>query len=910
MPDWKKLVRERLAELRLTPGAEAELAEELAQDLEDRYRELCSGGAAEDAAYRNVLAELDNMQPLRESIESRQRLPKREPAPAGDSARGSSLQDFTRDLRYALRTMRKSPLFVVFVLLTLALGIGANTTVFTVINTLILNPLPVRNLSELAAVSGTDARSGAKSGATFPLSHADLKDYQARNGVFSSLAGYTSVRVVTSREHGVAERIFTELVTANYFSTLGLTPAKGRFFLPEEDGIPGAHAVAVMNYGVWQTRYGGDPEIVGKELPINGIVFTVIGVAPAKFIGVNAIFGPDVWIPAAMAERLLPNEMHNALSDRSKALFQAVGRYRPGASEAQAQADLRTLAAALAHDYPAADEGHTVMVGSVRDVLFGNAGQTSTMVFGGMALMAVVGIVLLIACSNVANLLLARSAVRGKEMAVRLAMGASRRRLVRQMLTESVLLGLLSGAIGLFLAYAGLQGLFGMLPSAANFATPKLDTTVFLFALAVSLATGFLFGTIPAIKASRASVAEALKEEARTTGRSRRRVTIGNALLTAQVAFSFLLLVTAALFLRSIGRAYEIDPGFQTAHLATFMTNPGQAGYSAGQSKAFYKEARARAARVPGVESVSWASNLPLWARGVNGLEVEGHEARSRSDKVRAIVNTVDTGYFVTAGVTIEQGREFTSADQEISRPVAIVNQKLAQDYWPGGALGKRIRLPGETVMREVVGVARTGNYSTWGEPPQACVFVPLTQNYSDAMVLFVRSRGNPAGILNPVQREVLAAGPQVLVGDRRTGSQIVDGGLFSAKMGVGLLSTFGLLALGLASIGLYGILAYSVNQRKREIGLRMALGASPSSVLRLVLKEGMTLVGAGMAIGLAASFAAGRLLSRMLFGVSARDPLSIAAAAVTLAAVALLACYLPARWATRVDPLAALHEQ
>jgi predicted permease len=340
------------------------------------------------------------------------------------------------------------------------------------------------------------------------------------------------------------------------------------------------------------------------------------------------------------------------------------------------------------------------------------------------------------------------------------------------------------------------------------------------------------------------------------------------------------------------------------------MTNPGQAGYSAGQSKAFYKEARARAARVPGVESVSWASNLPLWARGVNGLEVEGHEARSRSDKVRAIVNTVDTGYFVTAGVTIEQGREFTSADQEISRPVAIVNQKLAQDYWPGGALGKRIRLPGETVMREVVGVARTGNYSTWGEPPQACVFVPLTQNYSDAMVLFVRSRGNPAGILNPVQREVLAAGPQVLVGDRRTGSQIVDGGLFSAKMGVGLLSTFGLLALGLASIGLYGILAYSVNQRKREIGLRMALGASPSSVLRLVLKEGMTLVGAGMAIGLAASFAAGRLLSRMLYGVSARDPLSIAAAAVTLAAVALLACYLPARWATRVDPLAALHEQ
>ena len=485
---------------------------------------------------------------------------------------------------------------------------------------------------------------------------------------------------------------------------------------------------------------------------------------------------------------------------------------------------------------------------------------------------------------------------------------------MRQLLTESVLLGLLSGAVGMFVGYAGLQLLFGTLPGAANFVTPKLDATVFGFALIISLATGFVFGTIPAIKASRASVAEALKEEARTTGRSRRRVTIANALLVGQVAFSFLLLVTAALFLRSIGRAYEMDPGFQTSHLAVLMTSPGQAGYGKAQTKAFYKEVRERVSRIPGVESVSWSSNLPLWSRSVSGLQMEGQQRRSQADQIRSIVNIADTGYFETAGVAIESGREFTSQDQETSTPVAIVNEKLAQDYWPGGnpgsrALGKRIQLPGEDRMRQIVGVARTGSYSTWGEPPQLCVYVPLDQDYSDAMTLYVRSKGAPEEILLPVQHEVRSAAPQVLAVDIRTGSQIVDGGLFQAKVGVGMLSVFGLLALGLASIGLYGILAYSVNQRKREIGLRMALGASRGSVLGLILKEGMSLVITGVLIGFGVSLVMGRVLSGLLYGVGGSDPLSVVGAAVCLMAIALVACYLPARRASRVDPVVALRE-
>src|SRR5258708_167006 len=910
MPDWKCLVRERIAPLCMKSTAESALAEELAQHLEDHYRELVSGGASEEEASQDAVSELDDMYPLQAELERSQRMAKYDAVPAGDIKPGNFMEDLWRDLRYAVRTMRKSPLFVLFVVLTLALGIGANTTVFTLINTLILNPLPVRNPVELAAVATSEVNSTSKSTAPLPISYADMKDYQARNGVFSSLAGYSSARPVVWQAGAASQGIFSELVTGNYFSTLGLSPAKGRFFLPEEEGGPGAHAVAVMNYATWQTRFGGADDIIGKALRVNNVVFTVIGVAPPKFIGVNAIFGPDLWIPATMAEQLLPSQMQNALSDRNKAIFQGVGRFKPGVTRALAQANMTTIASDLARENPAASAGRTATVRPIRDAIFGSTSNgTTPMLFASAVLLIVVGIVLLIACSNVANLLLARAAARQQEMAVRLAMGASRRRIVRQLLTESVFLGFLSGILGLFIGYAGLKLVMWTLPGTANFVSPKLDATVFVFALIISLATGFIFCTIPAFKASRASVAEALKE-ARTTGRSRRRVTLSNALLVGQVAFSFLLLVTAALFLRSIQRAYEIDPGFQTAHLAVFMTNPGPAGYGRSQTKAFYKDARERVARVRGVESVSWSSNLPLWGRTATGLQVEGLQQRSRADKLTTIVNTVDRGYFETAGVVIDSERDLTNVDQETPPPMAIVNEVLGHDYWLGREpLVKRIQLPGEKQMRQVVGIARTANYSFWAEPPQVCVYVPLEQNYSDSMTLYVRSQGDPKQVLMPVEREVRAAAPQVLVSSMRTGREIVDGGLFQAKMGVVLLSIFGLLALGLASIGFFALLGYSGNQLDRDVAVRIALGASRQSVLGLILKQGMSLVLTGVLIGFAASLLAGRLLSRLLYGVSASHPLSVAGAALMLLAVALVACYLPARWATRVDPLVTLRE-
>jgi predicted permease len=808
--------------------------------------------------------------------------------------------------------MRRTPFFVLFVVFTLALGIGANTTVFTVINTLILNPLPVPDSAGLYSLGLSKNRTTGKNGPLGGISYADFKDYRSRGDAFQSLAAYTSPRLLTWQTGKSSQRVFAEMVTGNYFSTLGLTPVRGRVFLPEEDSVAGAHPVAVLNYGTWQTRFGAVADIVGRTVRLNNMEFSIIGVAPPGFIGINALFGPDLWIPASMSQALLPSEMDGVLTNRAKAMFQGVGRLKPGSTPGAAQANLAVTSAALASEYPDTDKEFSAVLQPIRDALFASASTgTPSIVYATIALLVVAALVLLIACSNVANLLLARAASRQHEISIRLALGASRSRLIRQLLTESVLLALLSGAAGFVVAYGGLRLLFGALPAAANFVAPKLDATVLLFSLFVSVVAGLLFGIIPALKTSHAGVAEALKEEARTVGASRRKITVANVLLISQIAFSFLLLVTAVLFLRSLGSAYRFDPGFQTAHLAVLMTSPGQAGYSRPQSKTFYREAQSRIAHLPGVASLSWASNLPLWARAMNGLRVEGHQERSKSDVLSAIVNTVDLNYFGTAGVAIVNGRNFNSSDRDTSTPVAIVNQMFVRDFWPGGAaIGRRIQIPGEQTMRQIVGVARTANYTTWAEPPQLCVYVPLEQHFSDSMILYVRTKGDPRPLLTPIEQAARNVGPQLFLGDIRSGSQIVDGGLFQAKMGVAMLSVFGFLALVLASIGLYGLMAYSVSRRKREIGLRMALGAARGAVLKLVLRQGMTLVSSGLVIGFAAAVLTGRLLSGMLYGIGGSDPESMAAAALVLLVAAFLACYLPARRASRVDPLVALRDE
>ena len=909
-PEWDKEIRRRLEAAGLPPEDEAEVTEELTQHLHDRYEELRSEGAAHEAAYHVALTELNDSRMLTSELRKARPVMTSAAVPLGATSRSGIFSSIGQDLRYAIRMLRKSPGLTLVIVLTLGLGLGANTAVFTILNTLFLHPLPVKNVSALVAVGTRTISKPEQSDAMEGSSYLNYKDFQSRNQVFSSLAAYTPVMSMSMWNGAGPERLFTEVVSGNYFDTIGLKPAHGRFFLASEDRVPGADPVMVISYGAWQRRFGGAADIVGHTIRVHDVVFTIVGVGPEGFTGLDGIFGPDAWVPTMMAEQVLPAELRNALHERSGNIFRMTGRLKPGVSMQQASANLQTIAAALAQEYPEANQGRTVTLEPLTATLLGSMQRSA--VFGGAVLMAIAGLILLIACSNVGNLLLARVAARRQEIAIRVALGASRGRLIRQLLTESVLLGLFSAVAGLGLGYAALRFLWSLLPAdkVENFLQPRFDWSVFLFTLVAAVLAGMLFGIVPSLRSSSAPVTDVLKEESGNASRGRRRISFSNALLVGQVAFSLVALITAALFLRSIERAYRIDPGFQTQHLAIFLTNIGQAGYTQAHGEQFYREARERVETLPGVASASWASNLPLWGRSSSGLLIEGEGARKKSDVITAVLNTVDLGYFSTMGIPVLQGRVFNDDDRADTTPVAIINQTMASRYWPNqDPLGKRFQLPGEKVYRQVVGVAKNATYQSLGEDPQSSVYIPLKQSYSDAMVLYVRSQGDPAAILNPVQQQIGGIDPQLPVDDVRTGRVLIDQALWGARIGVGLLSAFGLLGLALACVGLYGVIAYSVNQRRRELGVRIALGANRSRVLRLVLGQGMTLVVLGVGLGLVASLGIDRLLTRMLYGVAAADPLSLAGASFVLLIVAAFACYLPAWRASRVNPLVALRQ-
>jgi macrolide transport system ATP-binding/permease protein len=527
-------------------------------------------------------------------------------------------------------------------------------------------------------------------------------------------------------------------------------------------------------------------------------------------------------------------------------------------------------------------------------------------------LLVIVGVVLLIACSNVANLLMARAVSRRQEIAVRLAIGASRGRLLRQLLTESVLLSVFGGIAGLAVGYEGCRFLWSLRPPevARNLVDPKLDGAVFLFALLLSLATGLIVGVVPSLRASKTGLVASLKEETHVAGLAGRSARFQKTLLTGQVALSLVSLIAASLFLRAVQRAYAIDPGFDDQHLAVFMMNPEQVGYDAVRLKDFRRDVADRVARLPGVAAVSWASNMPFWSSPSRDILIQGQEQNRKSETISTVADTVDLDYFKTMRIPLLQGRAFTDADQDGSLPVVIVNENLARRYWPNGnAIGQHLRLTGDTITRQIVGVVKTSNYTTLGETPQPCLYLPIRQNPGSDAILYVRTAGNPSLILEPVQGQIRDTDPKVEVTDIRTGAKIVDQVLWNARMVLGMLGVFGLLALALASVGLYGILAYTVSGRRREIGVRMALGASRASVLRLVLRQGMMLVFIGAGIGLVLALFIGRAFSRMLFGLSPADPLSLAGAAAALILVAMVACFLPAQAASSMDPMRALRE-
>jgi predicted permease len=814
-----------------------------------------------------------------------------------------------QDIRYGIRSWRKAPGFAAIVVIVLALGIAANTIVFSVIETLFFEPFPVRQASELVVVRGSRTGSGSREAAQ--ISYPNVKDLRDRSRAFASLAAYSGPMTLTMLNESAPQRLFGELVTGSYFETLGLTPAKGRFFLPEEDAVPDAAPVLVLTYGAWLHRFNGAPDIIGRSVRINGVTFSVIGVAPDGFKGLDAVFGPDVWIPTMMAPQVLPAQSRDWLENRSALAFQAVGRLKPGVTRQQASSDLTTIAAALEKEYPDANRGRGITVDPLTRAALADSGGISAVAISAVLLM-IPGLILLIACSNVANLLLARAVGRRPEIAVRLALGAGRGRLVRQLLTESVLLAAVSGLAGFGLALLGGRLLWSFRPPefAANLIDLHVNGSVMIFAALVSLTTALIFGIVPAWQSTRTDVVRALNETARSIGRARGGITVGKVLLAGQVALSLVSLITAGLLVRSLQHAYAVDPGFETRRLGIALISPGQVGYSRVRTEAFYRDVRARLAATPGIVDASWATHLPLFGHPSRSIVIPGREERDRTSPLMTVVNAIDLHYFATTGIPLTEGRDFADSDREGTASVAIVNETLAVRAWPGlDPMGREFRLNGDSTVWRIVGVSKTANYGSLGEAPQPCVYLPLRQAFSDAAVLYVRTEGDPEQILSTVQRQIRGLDSRIDVGDVRTIQKVIGQALFGATAGVGLLGTFGLIALALATFGLYGAMSHNLRQRRREVGLRMALGARRRTVVGLMLREEVSVVGAGMAIGIAASFAVGAGLSRIIYGVTAADPLGLLAASAVLAIAATTACALPAYRASGRDPQTALRE-
>jgi predicted permease len=647
-------------------------------------------------------------------------------------------------------------------------------------------------------------------------------------------------------------------------------------------------------------------------IQMNGTGFSVIGVAPEGFKGVNAIGGPELWVPSMMHREVLPAQLSGYFDDRRALMFQVAGRLQPGTRVEQASVAAATVGARLAQTYPGPNKDRTfTAVPLTEATIF--PGIRQVLVQGGIVLMAVVGLVLLIACSNVASLLLAKASARRKEISIRLSLGAGRLTLVRQLLVESVLLALLGGAAGLVVAFWGRDFIWAFRPPFLQQAMLdlSLDAPVLAFTGLVALATGVLFGLAPALQASRPDVVEVLKEEGRGNGASG-RATLRNGLVVAQVALSVVALIAAGLFLRSLGSAQGTDPGFEAERLAVISVNPGQQGYEDGRAEQLYRQILERSGSLPGVLGAALAANLPLVGGFARTVFLEGEPGPDEGGKgVMVNTNVVSPGYFEVMGIGSLGGRDFDDRDRPGAVPVVIVNAKMAEQLWPGQeAVGKRFTFYGEEHPVEVAGVVSNSNYVTIGEAPQPAAFLPLWQNPADTMTLHLRSAGEPGPALLAARREIRRLDPELPLTNAWTVGEVIDQSLWAPKLGVALLAVLGALALSLAAVGLYGVMSFWVSQRNREIGIRMALGAHAPSVLRMVLGQGMLLVGLGLAVGGFASWLLSSSLRALLFGISPSDPVTFGAVILLLLGVALAACAVPALRAVRIDPLRALRVQ
>jgi len=819
-----------------------------------------------------------------------------------------------QDLKYGLRMLAKNPGFTVLAVLTLALGIGVNTAIFTIVNAVLLNPLPVTDAAHLVQLDTIDKKTmialgnATRLGVSFP----NYDDYQRQADVFSGLAAFQGTGLTLSG--GEKPKLFEgALVTANYFDVLGVRAVMGRTFRPDEDKHPGGDSVAVISYGIWTREFGAAPDVIGRQMILNGNDYTVIGVTPPQFKGTFLFANNDqIWIPVSMHTQVLAGFIEANFQNRRFLDFLCFGRLKPGVTIGQAQSAVETIAARLAAQYPKENAGRSAALAPLANAAVDiNQHQQLVRVAGMM--MGIVGLVLLIACVNLANLLLAQTARREKEMCLRAALGAGSMRLMRQSLTESFLISMLGGGVGLLIGKWGRMVLWSSRPAFLQQSdlALSLDGRVLAFTLGVTVLTAILFGLVPAWKVARPNLIETLNTGGRSGSMAWGRSRLRHALVITEMALALVTLVGAGLFLRSLNYAEGLNPGFEAKKLFLVGFDLGSQHYDQDRGEQFYRNAVERAMSISGVQSAAVASNFPLGGGLARTIFLEGEDEKSGQRGTLTTLNDVSPGYFQTEGIPLLHGRAFTEFDRKETQRVAIVNQAMARHFWPGlDPIGKRFHFIGNPQLLEVVGEVGDSWQFAVGEVPQPVAYLAITQDYSPFAVLHVRTAGKPDAVIPAVREQVQSLDRNLALIGVNTIEKLLDQGLWAPRMGALLLVMFGLLALALASVGIYGVLSYSVAQRTQEVGIRMALGATRRQVLGLVVKEGMSLVLVGVVIGIVGSLGLAHLLANLLYGVKSFDPLTFAAVSIVLGAVALIAIYIPARRATKVDPMVALRHE
>jgi predicted permease len=868
-----------------------ELDEELTGFLEMATEEKIKSGMRREDARREVRLEMGSPEVAKEIV--------------GAAGWESLVETSWQDLRFAARMLRKNPGFTTVVVLTLALGIAANTTVLSWISTTLLNPIPgVAHTSDLVTVM----RGARTDHPTPPFSYLDLRDLSERTQTFSGLLGYHDDYMSLT---GVAkpERIYGALTTANYFEVLGVHPMLGRAFLPEEGTLRAGAAVVVIGHAVWQNHFAGDPQIVGKTIQINRHPYTVVGVAPRDFTGCAPGLRAELWIPVSMDRDVWG---FNRPEYRGIFWLNVLGKLRPGVTKNQAQAELNLLMRGIAERFPEEhrDSPNEISLDPLWRSPFGINGYLYKIL---PMLLGLAGVLLLLACANVASLLLVRSVGRRREMAIRLGMGGSRKQIIRQLLIESLLLGLLGGTVAIAISVWTSRSIVAFFPPSSLPLTndTHLDQRVLFVTIALSILAAIIFGILPALRSSSLPVHSVLKEEATSVSLTLHKSRLLRGLVVAQVSLSLVLLVCAGLFTRSLQKAQQSDPGFDASHLLLASYELSPAGYTRATSAAFNRQVLDRLSALPGVESVTLADFSPLsFSIHSDYLQIEGYVPQPY-ESMEISRATVGPNYFRTLRTTVMSGREFTAADTAASQLVAVVNQAFVDRYWPGAnALGKQVT--DDRHRFTVVGVARNAKYRLLTLPTEPVIYLPNDQAYSPThdTTIHLRTTGDPRAMAFSVEETIHQLNPELPLYNVNPLSDTMQLGSLFGRVAATFAGSFGLLAMLLAAVGIYGVVAYTTRQRTREIGIRRALGAENGGIYRLVLGQGLRLTLAGLVVGTALGLAFTRMLKAQLFAVSETDALTFASSGLLVAVVALLACHIPARRAARVDPMVALRHE